>query len=82
LAGTALTLVMLGFIFFCRSWGRNPDMLRLAKPYYLLLCASYLPFMLFFSIKQFFEGIGNTRIAMNITLTANVNIGLNYCHFW
>ncbi len=79
LAGTALTVVMLGIYFLLPFMGQEPDILRLAKPYYLLLCASYLPFMLFFSLKQFFEGIGNTRIAMNITLTSNViNVVLNY----
>ncbi|HKJ80277.1 MAG TPA: MATE family efflux transporter, partial [Prolixibacteraceae bacterium] len=33
----------------------------------------------FFSIKQFFEGIGNTKIAMQITLIANaINLVVNY----
>ena len=79
LAGTVLTLAMLGIYFLLPLMGQQPDILELAKPYYLMLCASYLPFMLFFSIKQFFEGIGNTRMAMNITLTSNViNVVLNY----
>ncbi len=79
LAGIALTVVMLGIYFLLPFMGQETDILRLAKPYYLLLCASYLPFMLFFSIKQFFEGIGNTQIAMHITLTSNViNVILNY----
>jgi multidrug resistance protein, MATE family len=79
MAGTGLTLVMCGVYFLLPFMGQEPGVLRLARPYYLLLCASYLPFMLFFSVKQFFEGIGNTRIAMYITLSANlVNIGLNY----
>ena len=35
--------------------------------------------MLFFTGKQFIEGLGNTKMAMNITLVANVvNIALNY----
>jgi len=35
--------------------------------------------MLFFSVKQFLEGIGNTKIAMHITITANViNVIFNY----
>jgi MATE family multidrug resistance protein len=35
--------------------------------------------MMFFTIKQFFEGIGNTKIAMIITIVINlVNIILNY----
>jgi MATE family multidrug resistance protein len=38
-----------------------------------------IPFIFFFTFKQFFDGIGNTRIAMKITLTANaVNIVFNY----
>jgi multidrug resistance protein, MATE family len=35
--------------------------------------------MLFFSIKQFFEGTGNTKIAMHITISANLlNVVFNY----
>ena len=59
--------------------GQTPDVVKLAKPYYLLLCLSYLPFMLFFSLKQFFEGTGNTKIAMHITISANIiNVVFNY----
>lgn len=79
MAGTGLTMVMLIVYFLLPFMGQEPDILKLAKPYYLLLCASYLPFMLFFSFKQFFEGIGNTKLAMIITLTSNiVNVVVNY----
>lgn len=79
IAAVFLSLLMFGLYFLMPFMGQTDDVLQTAKPYYLLLCASYIPFMLFFSIKQFFEGIGNTKIAMNITLTANVvNIILNY----
>ncbi len=74
-----LSLLMLGIWFLLPFMGQTNDVVETAKPYYLLLCASYFPFILFFSMKQFFEGIGNTRIAMQITLTANlINIVLNY----
>lgn len=74
-----LTIIMFSIYFFLPFMGQANEVLDLAKPYYLLLCASYLPFMLFFSIKQFFEGLGNTKMAMQITLTSNVvNIVLNY----
>lgn len=74
-----LTLLMFSIYFFLPLMGQPPAVLELARPYYLLLCASYLPFMLFFIIKQFFEGLGNTKMAMQITLTANVvNILVNY----
>ena len=74
-----LSLIMFGIWFMLPFMGQTYDVVETAKPYYLLLCASYFPFILFFSLKQFFEGIGNTRIAMQITLTANlINIVLNY----
>ncbi len=78
-AAIVLTALMFGIYFILPILGQPPEVLNLAKPYFLLLCLSYFPFMLFFSIKQFFEGIGNTKMAMQITLTANViNIIVNY----
>lgn len=79
IASLVLTLVMFGIYFLLPLMGQTPEVLDLARPYYLLLCASYLPFMLFFTFKQFFEGLGNTKMAMQITLIANaVNIVVNY----
>ncbi len=77
---TVLLTILMFAVYFLMPWMGQPDnVLKMAQNYYLLLCASYLPFILFFSVKQFFEGIGNTKIAMQITLTSNViNIVLNY----
>lgn len=78
-AAFVLTGAMFGMYFILPILGQPSEVLNLAKPYFLLLCLSYLPFMLFFSMKQFFEGIGNTKMAMQITLIANViNIIVNY----
>lgn len=78
-AAFVLCLVMFGIYFLLPLMGQPTEVTELAKPYFLLLCASYLPFMLFFSVKQFFEGIGNTKIAMQITIAANlINIFFNY----
>ena len=77
--GFVLGLFMLSVYFLLPFMGQTPEVLRLARPYYLLLCASYIPFILFFSLKQFFEGIGNTSMAMIITLTTNIiNVAINY----
>ncbi|HYQ58358.1 MAG TPA: MATE family efflux transporter [Draconibacterium sp.] len=74
-----LTLIMFGLYFLLPFMGQAANVLELAQSYYLLLCSSYLPFMAFFTVKQFFEGIGNTKIAMKITLSANViNVVVNY----
>jgi multidrug resistance protein, MATE family len=78
-AAFLLSGIMFGIYFLLPFLGQTSDVLELALPYYLLLCASYIPFMLFFSVKQFFEGIGNTKMAMQITLASNaVNIIVNY----
>ena len=79
LAAFGLCLIMAGVYFLLPLMGQTVSVTELAQPYYLLLCISYIPFMLFFSVKQFFEGIGNTKIAMHITITANVlNVVFNY----
>ena len=71
----AMTLVVL----FMNRMGQSEEVVRKAIPFYLIHVASLIPLMLFFSFKQFFEGIGNTKLAMVITIIINlVNITLNY----
>ena len=55
------------------------EVVEMALPYYRLM-AYGLPFvMLYGSIKQFLEGVGNTKSAMIVAVTTNVvNIILNY----
>ncbi|HCY41038.1 MAG TPA: MATE family efflux transporter [Prolixibacteraceae bacterium] len=79
IAAILLCLIMSSVVFFMGRMGQSEEVVRAAIPYYLIQVASLLPMLLFFSIKQFFEGVGNTKIAMIITIIANtVNIGLNY----
>lgn len=78
-AAVFLTFLMFALYFILPFMGQPENVLKAAKPYYVLLCASYFPFMMFFSVKQFFEGIGNTKIAMQITLISNIiNVVVNY----
>jgi len=59
--------------------GQEEEVIRIARPVYGMLILSFLPQMIFFSGKQFAEGIGNTKISMYITISCNVlNIILNY----
>lgn len=52
---------------------------QMALPYYDMLVWSIVPLMFFLAIKQFMEGIGNTKVAMWITLGGNIlNIFLNW----
>lgn len=79
LASVLLCMFLSSVVIFMGKMGQSQEVVRAAIPYFLIQVASLLPMLLFFSIKQFFEGIGNTKIAMIITIFANVlNIGLNY----
>ena len=52
---------------------------EMALPYYDMLVWSIMPLMVFLAVKQFLEGIGNTKVAMWITLVGNfLNILLNW----
>lgn len=74
-----LCAVMSSVVLFMHRMGQSDDVVKMAIPYYLIQVSSLVPLMLFFSVKQFLEGIGNTKIAMIITIISNIlNIGLNY----
>ncbi|MDP4185527.1 MAG: MATE family efflux transporter [Bacteroidota bacterium] len=74
-----LTLIMFGLSFFMDRMGQPAEVVKLAVPFYRILVISIIPFLLFFSFKQFAEGIGNTKVSMYITIWINVvNIILNY----
>ncbi|MDP2891401.1 MAG: MATE family efflux transporter [Bacteroidota bacterium] len=79
IAAILLCLLMSSVVFFMGRMGQSEDVVKAAIPYFLIQVASLLPMLIFFSIKQFFEGVGNTKIAMIITIIANIiNIFLNY----
>ena len=78
-ASIVLSIFMSVLVLFMNRMGQSDEVVQKAIPYYLIQVSSLVPLMLFFSVKQFFEGIGNTKIAMIITIGANLlNIGLNY----
>lgn len=75
----ALALVLLSVSFFMKYMGQPPQVIAEAVPYFRILVISMIPFLMFFTFKQFTEGLGNTALAMYITLSANaLNILLNY----
>lgn len=79
IASIILCTAMSSVVLFMNRMGQSKDVVQMAIPFYLIHVSSLIPLMLFFSFKQFFEGIGNTKIAMIITIFINlVNIGLNY----
>ena len=59
--------------------GSIADVVDMALPYYDTLIWSMFPVMIWATIKQFLEGVGNTRVAMVTIILANsLNILLNW----
>lgn len=55
------------------------EVIDLALPYYDIIIWSIFPIMIWGTIKQFLEGIGNTQIAMVTIIVSNlINIFLNW----
>lgn len=75
----ALLLVAAGLYLAMPLMQQPVHLVAPAQSYFLILSASLLPLMVFFSGKQLLEGLSNTRIAMIITLLGNLlNILGNY----
>lgn len=74
--------VLSGIILFCLIYfgslsaiehlDQDPEVVTEAKPYLFLLGISIVPMMIFSAFKQFAEGLGFTRQAMQITIWGNV----------
>lgn len=78
-----LSILIMGLMYiiipFMKYMGQDPEILPYSYSYYTILVLSILPFILFFSIRNFSEGIGITKYAMYITIVANLlNILLNW----
>ena len=73
---TSLLFIISNFMY---CMGQPEEVVKLAIPYFLVISSSMLPLMLFFSFKQFTEGISVTKPAMVFTLISNfINVILNY----
>jgi MATE family multidrug resistance protein len=77
---SVFSLILLGgCIPFLDCFGQDPKVVEAARPYYILIVVSIIPFLFFTFFKQFLEGLGNTSVAMVITLVMNgLNIFLNW----
>lgn len=72
-------LLLVPCIPLLHCFGQDPAVAECAKPYFTLIVLSILPFLFFCLCKQFLEGLGNTTIAMVITIGCNLlNILLNW----
>lgn len=79
-AFTSVFMFLFALVLFwgVQFTGQEPAVVEEATMYLWIIMASYLPFMLFMSAKQYLEGMGDTKTPMRISLYGNVgNIGLN-----
>ena len=73
LTGFALFgLIQFGSMYALEHLDQDPEVVQTAKPYLMVLMFSIIPLMAFNTFKQFAEGLGFTRQAMNITIWGNV----------
>lgn len=74
-----LTGIMVMAGTFMDRMGQDPEVLEHARRYYFIIAAGFFPMTVFFNIRFFSEGIGNTRNEMWITIGTNIlNIFLNW----
>ena len=74
-----ITIIMWMASYFFEYMGQTAEVVELSISYYRILVISFIPFMVFFTFKQFAEGLAETKHAMYITLIANViNVIFNY----
>ncbi len=77
--GLVSLAILVPCIPFLDQFGQEPEVVACARPYYILIVCSIIPFLLFCLCKQFLEGLGNTMVAMLITVSCNLlNILLNW----
>lgn len=79
LMGLILVAILTVLTLFMPYMGQPQSVIDPSINYMITLLLSIFPMMIFFNFKQFSEGIGNTKIAMNIMIISNViNIIGNY----
>ncbi len=73
------TILQFAIIPLLWHMGQPEEVVLMAIPYFKTLAWSLFPAIMFFVVKQFFEGLGNTKVAMYSVIVSNVvNIALNY----
>jgi len=79
LLSVVMAVLMWVISYFFHQMGQTTEVAAMSVGYYRILVVSFLPFIVFFTFKQFAEGMADTKHAMVITLISNViNIFFNY----
>ena len=72
ITGILFTLVLILLYFNLGHIGQPEELLTLIRPYFLVNLASVLFMGIFFTMKQFLDGIGQTKVAMWAMIGGNV----------
>ena len=79
LLGIMITVLQYATTPLLYHLGQPEEIVDMAIPYYRMLSLSMPFMMIFFSFKQFLEGVGNTRAELYVTIVANIcNCLLNW----
>ncbi len=74
-----IMLLLGGFVYFFDQLGQKSDVTILSEQYLAIISLSVPPMMLFIAIKQFTDGLENTKIGMYVSLAGLVvNVLLCY----
>ena len=79
IAGILISMILFAIMPLMDHMGQDEEVIRIAKPYYIIQIISLLPFIISSCQKQFLEGLGNTKTAMWVMMSVIIlNIILNY----
>jgi len=74
-----ISLVLFGLAAALPRWGLDPEVLRLAAPYFEILTWSILPLLLYASFRRYLQGMGIVRPVMIALVAANLlNVLVNW----
>jgi MATE family multidrug resistance protein len=77
--GIVTNIVMLLVIPLFDYLGQPPEVITYAKPYYMFIAFSIIPYMVFMSFKSFTDGLEITKPGMIVSFAGNgLNVVLNY----
>ncbi len=79
LTATFLFMVMYVSTPYLYLLKQPEEVIELAVPFYKIIAFSMVPLAVFFSCKQYCEGVSNTKAALWVSISGNIlNIFLNY----
>ena len=80
---TLIGVILAGFLFITQNFldkmGQQAEVVALTKPYFSIIIFTIIPIMMFQSLRQFADGLSQTKYAMYAIIITNVvNIIMNY----